>query len=116
MITINNLTTDQAATDSALAVGCIDHGNPGTTTTVGVNFSELNTTQQNVYADFFALGGGKAYVNIAYHCVIGIDHITSEVVILDTLELDYNTMSIEDKSKVDAFVDLMNEIQESQEN
>jgi hypothetical protein len=110
MITINNSTTDQAATDSALAVGCIDHDNPGTTTTVGINFVDLTTEQQTVYADFFALGNGRGWVNIAYDCVIGIDHITSEVVISDTLDLDYNTMSVEDKAKVDAFRNLMNDL------
>lgn len=107
MITINNLTTDEAATETMLAVGCIDHQNPEAVTTVGINFADLTEDQQVVYVDFFALGDGRGWVNIAYDCVIGIDHITSEVVISDTLDLDYNTMSVEDKAKVDAFRELM---------
>lgn len=110
MITINNMNTDQANTDSALAEGCLDHTNPHSVTTTTFNFSDLSTEQQIVYADFFALGNGRGWVNIAYECVIGIDHITSEVVISDTLDLDYNTMSTEDKAKVDAFRDLMNDL------
>lgn len=110
MITINNLNTDQANTDLALAVGCIDHTNPDLVTTLSFDFTNLTIEQQIVYADFFALGAGRAWVNIVYECVIGIDHITSEVVISDTLDLDYATMSTEDKAKVDAFKELMETI------
>lgn len=111
MITITNLSTDQASTDSMLAVGCITHGVPGVTSTVGLNFSDLTVEQQSIYADFFALGDGRGWVNINnYHCIIGIDHITSEVVISDTLDLDYAIMSAEDKAKVDAFKEMLEDI------
>ena len=111
MITINNLSTDQATTDSMLAVGCITHNLPGVTSTVGLNLTELTTEQQTVYADFFALGDGRAWVNINnYDCVIGIDHITSEILISDTLDLDYAIMSAEDKAKVDAFKEMLEDI------
>lgn len=112
MITINNTTTDQASTDIALAIGCIDHDNPSVTSSVNIDFSTLTNDQKIVYADFFALGSGKAWVNIEYECVIGIDHITSEIVIGDTKELDYATMTVEDRAIVDAFKDLMSEILE----
>lgn len=103
------MTTDQAGTDSALVVGCLDHLNSEVVTTANLDFSSLTDEQKIVYADFFALGSGRGWVNISNECVIGIDHITSEVVISDSIDLDYDTMTVEDKAKVDAFISLANQ-------
>jgi hypothetical protein len=111
MITINNMTTDIAGIDNCLAMGCIDHANPEISKIVSFLFSELTSDQQGVYASFFSLGDGRSWISIKnYDCVISIDHITSEVLVEEALELDYNSMSDADRIKIDAFRDMMESI------
>jgi len=83
----------------------------GSTKTVAITRSELQPVQQPVYDGFTSLLSNKAMVTIS-NTSVGIDANRPIAVAVDMtpVTLDYNNMSQQDKDKVDAFINLLNQL------
>jgi len=106
MINGISITTNEAGYEQVSINGTLSGGGPYVN--VLAIRADLDAGQQTTYDDFLGLLQDKAYSTITNTVpMCSFDRITSVVVTEDAIDLDYNTMSAGDKTKVDAFVTLI---------
>lgn len=77
-----------------------------------LDIDQATPAQQKICADFFALVGGHATVTIinSAHEFIDCNYIVASGVETDVVDVDYNSLSNDDKIKIDEFASLLNNI------
>lgn len=77
-----------------------------------LNIDQATPEQQQICANFFALVGGHATVNIlnSTHDFEDCTYVVVSGVETDVLDVDYTSLSNIDKGKINAFASLLKEI------
>lgn len=115
MITIFNNSTEENV-DQVMVSGCPDSLDMTCQISVDYNKEDLSLEQQVIHDEFMNILGSNLVIQITnLPCMMSIDrmHLGTPSEMTEITELDYSTMSVEDKAKVDAYVDLMKTISEA---
>jgi hypothetical protein len=108
MITIFNNSTEENV-DQVMVSGCPDPLDMTCQISVDYNKEDLLLEQQVVHDEFMNILGANIVIQITnLPRMMSIDrmHLGIPSEMTEITELDYNTMSVGDKAKVDAYIDL----------
>jgi len=100
-----NTTAQEAGIEQTLVTGTLESG--GGNVFVEIVRADLTIEEQGTYDEFIGLSQNKSRVLISNtDSETSYDRMTSAIIVEDTLELDYVTMTPTNKLKVDNFIAL----------